>query len=311
MERCQAPSSWRVASLLPSLYRTNPEAKHSSSEGVFLSENAYRLANLLHEGFYRTCTGPISVWKKERKNPAKEMHAHAQLYCFFFGLVCFKGLLANHPLPSVHWGGSGVPGSVFNTHPQGFTLDRFTPTDGAGAKYDCHRDQYAGLQSHYIQLDANTAMPRFEGWSINVTGGISPHRQSAQRVSFKTRSFTTTAPPPTSANLPAAQDTDATDRWVGSPNGFLTKQDSVCRRWFSVGTIYQEQFLRGGHPPAPSHTGGFYFWRLGSCECACVRAGDRVSVQENGGGYYIRLKLTSHIFQPALAIGQYDTNELR
>lgn len=39
------------------------------------------------------------------------------------------------PAPSAHWGGLAFP-DQYSTFTAGLTLNRFTPTDGTGLKYD-------------------------------------------------------------------------------------------------------------------------------------------------------------------------------
>jgi hypothetical protein len=145
---------------------------------------------------------------------------------------------------------------------------------------------------------------RFEGWSINVTGGISPTaNQPSEFIQNKIIHQLRHLPPVTT--FQPRQDTDAmidgsATKW------FFKNKTGFLGGGFSAGTIYQEQFLRAGIRRLQV-TPEFYSGDWGAVSVRLSGLG-RVSLQENGAVLH-QTKPTSHIVQPALAIGQYHTNE--
>jgi hypothetical protein len=145
---------------------------------------------------------------------------------------------------------------------------------------------------------------RFEGWSINVTGGISPTANQPSEF-FQNKVIHQLRHLPPVPSFQPRQDTDA--MFDGSVTKWFFKNKTVfLGGGFSAGTIYQEQFLRAGIRRLQV-TPDLYHGDWGAVSVRLSGLG-RVSVQENGAVLH-QTKPTSHIFQPALAIGQYNTNE--
>lgn len=218
-----------------------------------------------------------------------------------FALIYSKAF-GESPSPSVHWGSLAFP-DQYSTLTTGLTLDRFTPTDGTGAKYDSTVPNTLGFNLITFSWTQH-GHDRFEGWSINVTGGISPTANEPSeffqnKVNHQLRHL-----PPVTTFQPR-QDTDAmidgsVTKW------FFKNKTGFLGGGFSAGTIYQEQFLRAGIRRLQV-TPEFYSGDWGAVSVRLSGLG-RISLQENGAVLH-QTKPTSHIVQPALAIGQYNTNE--
>ena len=226
-----------------------------------------------------------------------------------FGLLLI-GILASTqafgeaPGPSVHWGGLAFP-DQYSTLTTGLTLDRFTPTDGAGAKYDSTVPNTLGF--NLITLSGTQHWgEQWSGWSTNLTAGISPtSNQPSEFLQNKVVHQLRHLPP-----VPTFQPRQDTDAMV---DGSVTRwfplfhpKDIFLGGGFSVGTIYQEMFLRTGIRRLQV-TPDVY---RGDWGAVSVRASilGRVSLQEDGAVLHAT-KTTSRIVQPALAIGQYATNQ--
>ena len=106
---------------------------------------------------------------------------------FFLFWLVGSTAFGETPAPSVHWGSLAFP-DQYSTLTTGLTLNRFTPIDGTGGKYDSTVPNTMGFNMVTFSWTQH-GHEHFEGWSFNLTGGIGPHLMS--RVSsFKTRSFT-------------------------------------------------------------------------------------------------------------------------
>ena len=217
------------------------------------------------------------------------------------GLVC-SSAFGETPAPSVHWGSLAFP-DQYSTFTTGFTVDRFTPTDGAGSKYDSTVPNTLGFNLITFSWTQHGDV-RFDGWSINVTGGIGPTSNQPSEFLQNNVVHQLRSLPPVPTSQPR-QDTD------GMVDGSITKwffknKTMFLGGGFSVGTVYQEQFLRAGirrfqiTPDLYSGDWGDVSFRVSGL--------GRVSVLEDGAVLH-QTKPTSHIVQPALAIGQYDMNE--
>jgi len=257
------------------------------------------MAHLLHE-VSKYVHLSISVGEK-RKNPARKCMLTLSVL-LLFGLVCSKAF-GESPAPSVHWGSLAFP-DQYSTLNTGLTLDRFTPVDGAGAKYDSTVTNTLGFNLITFSWTQH-GHDRFEGWSINVTGGISPTANQPSEF-FQNKVIHQLRHLPPVPSFQPRQDTDA--MFDGSATKwFFKNKTGFWGGGFSAGTIYQEQFLRAGIRRLQV-TPDLYHgdWRAVSVRLSGL---GRVSVQENGAVLH-QTKPTSHIFQPALAIGQYNTNEV-
>src|SRR5438132_4151967 len=257
-----------------------------------------RLANLLNEVL--TYVHLSSSIGKKRRNRARRC-ALALSVLLLFGLVCSKAF-GESPAPSVHWGSLAFP-DQYSTLTTGLTINRFTPTDGFGAKYDSTVPNTLGLNLISFSW-THHGQARFEGWSINVTGGISPTANEPSEF-FQNKVIHQLRHLPPVTTFQPRQDTDAmidgsVTKW------FLKNKTGFLGGGFSAGTIYQEQFLRAGIRRLQV-TPEFYSGDWGAVSVRLSGLG-RISLQENGAVLH-QTKPTSHIVQPALAIGQYHTKE--
>lgn len=208
------------------------------------------------------------------------------------------------PAPAAHWGGLAFP-DQYSTLTAGLTLDRFTPTDGAGAKYDSTISQTLGLNLITLSRTHHWGDPS-AGWSMNLTVGISPSsNEPSEYFQNKVVHQLRHLPP-----VPTFQSRRDTDVMV---DGSVTKWLPLWQPkaiffggGFSVGTLYQEVFLRTGIRRLQV-TPDLYRGDWGAVSVRTSILG-RVSVQEDGAVLHAT-KQTSHIAQPALAFGQYAQND--
>jgi len=257
-----------------------------------------RLANLLTQVF-KYVHRSNSVGKK--KGNLGRRCTRTLCILLLFALVCSKAF-GESPAPSIHWGSLAFP-DQYSTLTTGLTLDRFTPTDGTGAKYDSTVPNTLGFNLITFSWTQH-GHDRFEGWSINVTGGISPTANQPSEF-FQNKVIHQLRHLPPVTTFQPRQDTDAmidgsVTKW------FCKNKTGFLGGGFSAGTIYQEQFLRAGIRRLQV-TPEFYSGDWGAVSVRLSGLG-RISLQENGAVLH-QTKPTSHIVQPALAIGQYHTNE--
>ncbi len=207
------------------------------------------------------------------------------------------------PAPSVHWGSLAFP-DQYSTFTTGLTLDRFTPTDGAGAKYDSTISQTLGLNLITLSWTQHWG-DQWSGWSTNLTAGISPtSNEPSEFFQNKVVHQLRHLPP-----VPTFQSRRDTDVMI---DGSVTKWLPLFQPkavffggGFSVGTLYQEVFLRTGIRRLQV-TPDLYRGDWGAVSVRTSILG-RVSLQEDGAVLHAT-KQTSRIVQPALAIGQYAQN---
>jgi hypothetical protein len=76
------------------------------------------------------------------------------------------------PAPTVHWGGTAFP-DQYSTVTTGLTLNRFTPIDGNGAKYDSTVNNTLGFNLITLSWTQHWG-GNWKDWSTNLTAGISP-----------------------------------------------------------------------------------------------------------------------------------------
>ena len=207
------------------------------------------------------------------------------------------------PAPSVHWGSLAFP-DQYSTLTTGLTLDRFTPTDGIGGIYDSTVPNTLGLNLITVSWTQHLG-GHWDGWSTNLTMGIGPTgNQPSEFFQNKVVHQLRHLPP-----VPTFQPRTDTDAMV---DGSVTRWFPLIRPktvflggGFSVGTIYQQLFLRGGIrrlPLTPTlHEGN---WGAVSVRGSIL---GRVSFQEDGA-VLRSIRQTSGLLQPALAIGQYATD---
>ncbi len=90
------------------------------------------------------------------------------------------------PAPSVHWGSMAFP-DQYSTFTGGLTLNRFTPTDGLGNKYDSTVGNTLGFNlitmSWTKHWDFSNSSYWLQDWSTNLTVGISPTGDEPSQLS--------------------------------------------------------------------------------------------------------------------------------
>ncbi|MBP8116423.1 MAG: hypothetical protein KAY09_01705 [Nitrospira sp.] len=210
--------------------------------------------------------------------------------------------LAEAPAPSVHWGALAFP-DQYSTLTAGLILNRFTPTDGAGTKYDSTISQTLGF--NLITLSGTQHWgDSTEGWSTNLTVGVSPTSNEPSEF-FQNKVVHQLRHLPPVPTIQPRNDTDvmvdgSVTKWVS----FIQPRLLFLGGGFSVGTLYQEVFLRSGFRRLQV-TPDFYLGDWGGLSVRTSLLG-RVSAQENGAVLHAT-KPTSHLVQPAVAIGQYRT----
>ena len=208
--------------------------------------------------------------------------------------------LGEAPAPSVHWGSVAFP-DQYTTLTTGLTLDRFTPTDGTGTKFDSTVDQTIGL--NLITLSWTRHWDEWvQGFSTNLTAGISPTaNQPSEFFQNEVIHHLRHLPP-----VPTTRPRHDTDAMV---DGSVTQWLDLDRPktfflggGFSLGTLYQELFLRAGlrrFQVLPSLYDGA--WGSVSFRGSIMARYSRLF----NGAVLHAAKPSSTIFQPALAIGQY------
>lgn len=235
--------------------------------------------------------------KREHRGVRYLLTPSVLLLFWLVGSVAF----AESPAPSVHWGSLAFP-DQYSTLTTGLTLNRFTPTDGTGAQYDSTVPNTLGLNLITFSWTQH-GHAHFEGWSINLTGGIGPtSNQPSEFFQNKVIHQLRHLPPVTTVQ--PREDTDAmidgsVTKW------FFPNKTVFMGGGFSVGTLYQELFLRAGIRRLQV-TPDLYSGDWGAVSVRASGLG-RVSVQEDGAVFH-QTKQTSQILQPALALGQYATN---
>jgi len=240
-----------------------------------------------------------SIGKNRRKLAKKSVITVTVL--LLFGLICPKAF-GETPAPSVHWGSLAFP-DQYSTFTTGFTTDRFTPTDGGGSKYDSTVPNTLGFNLITFSWTQHGDV-RFPGWSFNLTGGIGPTSNQPSEYLQNTVVHQLRHLPP----VPTTQPRHETDGMIDASitKWFFSNKAVFLGGGFSLGTIYQEQFLRAGIRRLQV-TPDLYRGDWGDVSVRLSGLG-RVSVLENGAVLH-QVKPTSHIVQPALAIGQYNMSE--
>ncbi len=207
------------------------------------------------------------------------------------------------PAPSVHWGSMAFP-DQYSTFMGGLTLDRFTPTDGLGNKYDSTVGNTLGFNLITFSWTQHWG-GSWQDWSTNLTAGISPTGDEPSeflqnKVVHQLRHL---PPVPT---VDPRKETDAmidgsVTRWVRFGDG---PKVLFAGGGFSVGTIYQQGFLRAGIRRLqiiPT----LYSGEWGDVSARASVLG-RISYQDNGAVLHA-IRHTAGLMQPSLAVGQYRT----
>jgi hypothetical protein len=226
-----------------------------------------------------------------------------------FAVVPFIGLVSTpawseSPAPSVHWGSLAFP-DQYSTVTSGLTLNRFTPTDGLGSKYDSTVSNTIGFNLITFSWTQHWG-GNLEGWSTNLTAGISPTgNQPSEFFQNKVVHQLRHLPP-----VPTADPRKETDAMI---DGSLTRWFPLVHPkvvflggGFSVGTVYQQGFLRAGIrrlQVMPT----FYHGSWGEVSVRASVLG-RISYQANGPAIH-SVRQTAGLVQPSVAFGQYRVTE--
>jgi hypothetical protein len=242
-------------------------------------------------------TNPV---RTNRKNSTRSCFVAASVL-LLFALVC-PHAYSETPAPSVHWGSLAFP-DQYSTFTTGFTTDRFAPVDGNGNNYDSTVPNTLGFNLITFSWTQHGDV-RFPGWSFNLTGGIGPTSNQPSdyfqnHVAHQVNRL---------ASVPAIQPREETDGMIDASitKWFFSNRAVFLGGGFSLGTVYQEQFLRAGIRRLQV-TPDLYSGEWGDVSVRVSGLG-RVSLLESGA-VLREVKPTSYLLQPALAIGQYDVSE--
>lgn len=215
------------------------------------------------------------------------------------------------PAPSVHWGSMAFP-DQYSTFTGGLTLNRFTPTDGLGNKYDSTVGNTLGFNlitmSWTKHWDFSNSSYWLQDWSTNLTVGISPTGDEPSQylqnnVVHQLRQL------PSVPTVDPRKETDAMidgslTRWF--PFLWGAPKTLFAGGGFSVGTLYQQGFLRAGIRRLQI-TPTFYSGDWGKVSGRASVLG-RVSYQDNGAVLH-SIRHTAALIQPSVAFGQYWTTK--
>ena len=226
------------------------------------------------------------------------------------GVLLLVGVISTparseNPAPSVHWGSTAFP-DQYSTLTGGLTLNRFTPVDGLGNKYDSTVGNTLGF--NLITLSWTQHWGRnWQGWSTNLTAGISPTADEPSQY-FQNKVVHQLRQLPTVPTVDARKETDV------MIDGSVTRWFPLFRPkvifvggGFSVGTIYQQGFLRAGIRRMPITPTLYHSEKWGDVSLRASVLG-RISYQDNGAVLH-SVRSTAGLVQPAIAFGQYRTTE--
>jgi hypothetical protein len=222
----------------------------------------------------------------------------------------FLGLALGHgpawsetPAPSVHWGSMAFP-DQYSTMTGGLTLNRFTPVDGLGNKYDSTIGNTLGFNLITLSWTQHWSGD-WKNWSTNLTAGVSPTGDEPTQY-FQNKVVHQLRQLPTVPTVDPRKETDVTidgsvTRW------FSPFQPKVVFMGggFSVGTLYQQGFLRAGVRRFQILPAFYHSERWGDVSLRASALG-RISYQHNGAAFHA-VRSTAGLVQPAIAFGQYRT----
>lgn len=223
---------------------------------------------------------------------------------FLLGGIVTTPAWSENPAPSVHWGSMAFP-DQYSTFTGGLTLNRFTPTDGLGNKYDSTIGNTLGFNLITFSWTQHWG-GNWQNWSTNLTAGISPTGDEPSQY-FQNKVVHQLRQLPTVPTVDPRKETDA------MIDGSITRWFPLFRPkivfvggGFSVGTIYQQGFLRAGIRRLqiiPT----LYSGSWGDVNARASVLG-RISYQDNGAVLH-SIRHTAGLVQPSVAIGQYRTTE--
>lgn len=207
------------------------------------------------------------------------------------------------PAPSVHWGSMAFP-DQYSTVTTGLTLNRFTPIDGTGGKYDSTVGNTLGFNLMTLSWTQHWGGD-WKDWSTNLTAGISPTSDEPSQF-FQNKVVHQLRHLPPVPSVDPRKETDvmidgSVTRW------FPLFQPKVmfAGGGFSVGTIYQQGFLRAGIRRLQVSPTLFHSETWGDISVRASALG-RISYQSDGAALHA-IRNTAGLVQPAIALGQYRT----
>jgi hypothetical protein len=251
--------------------------------------------------------GNACVMTGDGKRVTCQWAANRLLPCFgmilLMVLVCTP-VWSETPAPSVHWGAMAFP-DQYSTITGGLTINRFTPFDGLGNRYDSTVGNTLGFNLITVSWTQHWH-GTWEGWSTNLTAGVGP--TGDEITNFLQNKFVHQLRQlPTVPTVNPRKETDA------MIDGSVTRWFPLFRPkvifvggGFSVGTIYQQGFLRAGIRRMPI-TPTLYSGSWGDVSARTSVLG-RVSYQDNGA-VLRAVRQTAGLVQPSIAFGQYVTTE--
>ncbi len=213
------------------------------------------------------------------------------------------------PAPSVHWGSMAFP-DQYSTATGGLILNRFTPVDGLGNKYDSTVGNTLGFNlitlSWTKHWEYSGTSSLWKNWSTNLTAAYSPTADEPSQY-FQNKVVHQLRQLPTVPTVDPRKETDvmidgSLTRWFPLWDG---PKIIFAGGGFSVGTIYQQGFLRAGVRRVPITPTLYHSKTWGDVSFRASALG-RISYQANGAVLH-SVRSTAGLVQPAIAFGQYRT----
>jgi hypothetical protein len=254
--------------------------------------------------FSETENGHRRVLRSCRKAASTQWMTRLITFLGFFmlGGIVTTPAWSENSAPSVHWGSMAFP-DQYSTFTGGLTLNRFTPIDGLGNKYDSTVGNTLGFNLITFSWTQHWG-GNWQNWSTNLTAGISPTGDEPSQY-FQNKVVHQLRQLPTVPTVDPRKETDV------MIDGSITRWFPLFRPkivfvggGFSVGTIYQQGFLRAGIRRLqiiPTLYSGS--WGDVSARASVL---GRISYQDNGSTIH-DVRRTAGLVQPSIAFGQYHT----
>jgi hypothetical protein len=269
------------------------------------------ISNLVGLEFKGSRGWPV-VLCKNRRATWRRLWPTGQWLAFLAIVFCVwltaSPVRSESPAPSVHWGSTAFP-DQYTTVTSGLTLNRFTPVDGLGNKYDSTVGNTLGFNlmtlSWTKHWDYSGTSWLWKNWSTNLTVGISPTSDEPSQY-FQNKVVHQLRQLPSVPTVDPRKETDVTidgsiTRWMS----LLDRKVMFAGGGFSVGTIYQQGFLRGGIRRLQITPSVWHSKKWGDINMRASAMG-RISYQSNGAVLH-SVRSTAGLVQPSIAIGQYRT----
>ena len=200
------------------------------------------------------------------------------------GVLLLVGVISTparseNPAPSVHWGSTAFP-DQYSTLTGGLTFNRFTPVDGLGNKYDSTVGNTLGFNLITLSWTQHWG-GIFQGWSTNLTAGVSPTADEPSQY-FQNKAVHQLRQLPTVPTVDARKETDvmidgSVTRWFP----LFRPKVIFAGAGFSVGTIYQQGFLRAGIRRMPITPTLYHSEKWGDVSVRASVLG-RIAIRDNG-----------------------------